>query len=75
MLKTGHQGLVQVLAEFFSRLLGGRQRPPSEWKLAKMRVIFKKGDPALYQNYRPIASCRSRPNSLAQFCATGGLRT
>ena len=30
-------------------------RPPHEWKKSKLVVLFKKGDPQLPENYRPIA--------------------
>ena len=55
MLKTGHAHLVCVIAEFFSQILNGALEPPEEWKLTKFRVLFKKGDPSLPKNYRPIA--------------------
>ena len=29
--------------------------PPSDWTVARLAIIFKKGDPALPKNYRPIS--------------------
>ena len=40
---------------FFTQIICGKLEPPEEWKRTKLRVLFKKGDPALPQNYRPIA--------------------
>ena len=55
MLKTGHDGLVALIADFFTQILQGTLLPPDEWKVTKLRVLFKKGDPTLPKNYRPIA--------------------
>ena len=55
MLKTGHRGLVDVLASFFTDILNGEKLPPETWRVTKLKVIFKKGDPELPKNYRPIS--------------------
>ena len=44
MLKTGHDGLLQVLARYFTDILAGRLDPPEELKLVQLFVNFKKGD-------------------------------
>ena len=31
------------------------QAPPENWKVVKLKVIFKKGDATLPKNYRPIS--------------------
>jgi Reverse transcriptase (RNA-dependent DNA polymerase). len=54
MLQTEHWPLLQVIADFFSDLLSGAMETPSNWRLSKLKVIFKKGRPDLPQNYRPI---------------------
>ena len=55
MLKTGHADLVKAIAEFFTEIVNGTMPPPKEWKITKLRVLFKKGDPTMPKNYRPIA--------------------
>ena len=55
MLKTGHRGVVEAFAELFDGILGGHLQTPDSWRNAKLKVIFKKGDPELPQNYRPIS--------------------
>jgi hypothetical protein len=55
MLKTGHAKLVSSIAAFFSYLLQGSLEPLVAWKVAEIKVLFKKGDPSLPCNYRPIA--------------------
>eukprot|EP00959_Pyramimonas_sp_CCMP1952_P044114 922089-Pyramimonas_sp.AAC.1 len=55
MMKTDHPGLVKTISSFFTDILQGSLLPPAEWRRMKFRVIFKKGDPAMPQNYRPIA--------------------
>jgi hypothetical protein len=55
MLKTGHGGLLEVLALFFSDILNGLLEPPETWKVTKLKLIFKKGDPEFPKNYRPIS--------------------
>ena len=55
MLKDGSRCLLQAVVDMFNDVLAFRQQPPTEWKLTKLVVIFKKGDPSLPSNYRPIA--------------------
>ena len=55
ILKTGHSGLLECWARFFSYILNGVCAPPSSWKTTKMKLIFKKGCPELPKNYRPIS--------------------
>ena len=55
MLKTGHQGLIETLTAFFDDILQGSLQPPDSWRTSKLKLIIKKGDPELLQNYRPIS--------------------
>ena len=55
MLKTAHQGLIEVLVLFFNDILQEVLDTPDSWKKVKVKVIFKKGDPELPKNYRPIS--------------------
>ena len=55
MLQTGHSGLLEIIAEFFTDILAGKLEPPVDWKVARLSVIFKKGDAKEPSNYRPIS--------------------
>ena len=55
MLKTGHQGLINVIAATFTDILHGKQDVPEVWCKSRLVVLFKKGDATLPKNYRPIA--------------------
>ena len=46
---------VEVLAKFFTEIINGDRVPPEKWKVTKLQVLFKKGDPELPKNYRPIS--------------------
>ena len=55
MLKTCHAGLTESIAAFSTELQQGSLQPPAEWKLTKLKLLFKKNDPRLPENYRPIS--------------------
>ena len=55
MVKTKHEGLTEVLVEFFDSILKNSIESPDSWRSTKMKVIFKKGDVQLPKNYRPIS--------------------
>ena len=55
MLKTNHQGLLQVIALVFTDILHGRSETPASWNESRLVVLYKKGDASLPKNYRPIA--------------------
>jgi hypothetical protein len=44
IMKTDHQGLLEVLALFFTEILNNRLDPPESWKVTKLKLIFKNGD-------------------------------
>ena len=54
MFKVGGQLLKEVLADVFTCILVNGDEPPESWRRNGLRVIFKKGDPKLPGNYRPI---------------------
>jgi hypothetical protein len=55
MLKDGPDTLLQAILEVFNDVLAFREEPPKIWRQTRLTVIFKKGDPQLPGNYRPIA--------------------
>ena len=54
MLKVDCELLRDIILEVFNDTLSGHELPPS-WRTSKLIVLFKKGDPTLPGNYRPIA--------------------
>ncbi len=55
MLKDGGDDLLECILDMFNDLLGPDSEPSKTWKETKLVVIFKKGDPRMAANYRPIA--------------------
>ena len=55
MIKNGGERLLEVLANFFNELLVQGHDPPKDWLMTRLRVLFKKGDAASLENYRPVA--------------------
>ena len=45
----------EFILELFNSWFSGEQKVPSEAQLAKVILIHKKGNPALFENYRPIS--------------------
>ena len=54
MLKAAGRGLHEVLADLFNEVLEGPS-VQEEWRKTWLQVLFKKGDPQLLENYRPIS--------------------
>ena len=54
MLKTGHRPLLQLIARLFTDILCHEMEAPSAWKLSRLKLLFKSGDPLEPKNYRPI---------------------
>ena len=55
MLKCGSERLQSAILDLFNDVLDPNKPPLATWKQTKLIVIFKKGDPTLPSNYRPIA--------------------
>ena len=53
-LNKGSELLLQMIAEIFTAILNQRAMVPDYWKASSIRVIFKKGDERLPENYQPI---------------------
>jgi hypothetical protein len=47
--------LHDLILEVFNDVLKPGSEPPAEWRSSRLVVLFKKGDPTLTSNYRPIA--------------------
>ena len=54
MLQAGGTALREAIAELFTDVLNGEEDPAS-WRETRLKVLYKKGDPKLPENYRPIA--------------------
>ena len=46
--------LVKTIADIFTSILKPGESIPPAWKSSSIRVLFKKGDPRLPENYRPV---------------------
>jgi len=55
MLMVDCPALLDIILEVFNDVLRPAGEVPSTWRSSRLVVIFKKGDPALPSNYRPIA--------------------
>ena len=55
MLKNGRMALHETLLGLFNDILVAGAAPPETWRKTKLKVLFKKGDPKMPKNYRPIA--------------------
>ena len=54
-LKDGGEALVTMLASVFTDIRSPTADVLEYWKQMRLNVLFKKGDPQLPENYRPIA--------------------
>ena len=54
MLQAGSDVLLEVVAKTFNDVLHNSVMTPESWKLSIIKVLYKKGDPKLSDNYRPI---------------------
>ena len=53
-LKALNQALTPALTEFYNAILEF-ETTPSQWELAEIRILHKKGEKSLISNYRPIS--------------------
>eukprot|EP00973_Karenia_brevis_P072582 10082551-Karenia_brevis.AAC.1 len=54
MLLHGSDALLGMISDLFNAILQPNALPPSAWRETMIKVIFKKGDVKLPENYRPI---------------------
>ena len=54
LLDEASDELIQAIADIFSAILRPGEAIPAAWKSSSIRVLFKKGNPKLPENYRPI---------------------
>eukprot|EP00973_Karenia_brevis_P015102 2063983-Karenia_brevis.AAC.1 len=50
----GSSNLIEHIAELFTRVMSGHGDLPTSWAESYITVLFKKGDPKMPGNYRPI---------------------
>ena len=55
LFKNGGDVLMQSIAQISTDILKPHADVPAYWKETRLKVILKKGDPQLPDNYRPIA--------------------
>jgi hypothetical protein len=55
LLQCSGDGMLSLIANVFTDILSAETPVPKEWKETRLKVLFKKGEPMLPDNYRPIA--------------------
>ena len=55
LLLDGTKTLRGMILDVLNDIIALQAYPPAAWKSARLSVIFKKGDPTLPDNYRPIS--------------------
>ena len=55
LLKDASPEFLQLVPALFNDVLYSHAPPPDAWRKTRLTVIFKKGDPEIVSNYRPIA--------------------
>ena len=54
LLCEGSETLIETIADMFTSILQPGATLPPSWKSSSIRVLFKKGDPKIPGNYRPV---------------------
>ena len=54
LLSEGSEKLFELLADIFTAILKPGAQVPRYWASSSIRVLFKKGDPKMPENYRPV---------------------
>eukprot|EP00973_Karenia_brevis_P080777 11207229-Karenia_brevis.AAC.1 len=54
LLRESSNMMLQLVADIFTAVLQPNTAIPDYWKASSIRVLFKKGDKRLPENYRPI---------------------
>ena len=55
LLKCSSDYFLEAVAEMFTDILQPEAAIPADWKMTRLKVLFKKGDSQLAGNYRPIS--------------------
>ena len=55
LLKHSGDDFLEIVAQVFTDILDPASDIPEYWKQTRLKVLFKKGDPQLPDNYRPIS--------------------
>ena len=55
MMQVDCDALQRMILDLFNDVLVSGRPPPDDWRSSQLVVVFKKGDPKMPANYRPIA--------------------
>ena len=55
LMCEGSDTLIEAIADMFTEILKPKAELPRSWRSSSIRVLFKKGDPKLPANYRPVS--------------------
>ena len=58
-LKDGPEELLEIIHQAINSLLTKTTKVPADWKGGMIRLLYKKGDPFLCKNYRPVVLLRA----------------
>ena len=59
LLKESSDHFLELIATIFTDVLDPNAEVPAAWQETQIKVLFKKGEPTLPENYRPIAIIRA----------------
>ena len=55
LLQEAGERMLELVADLFTDILKGRVAVAGYWKETRLKVLFKKGDAEMPENYRPIS--------------------
>ena len=55
LLKSSSEDMLRIIAKLFTAIMKPESEIPEYWKKSTIRVLFKKGDCKMPDNYRPIS--------------------
>jgi hypothetical protein len=58
ILQEASEQLLQTTVEVFNEIFQQDQKAPAAWRKSCIKVLFKKGDAKMPENYRPITLLR-----------------
>ena len=64
LLKSGHEGLLALIASVFADILAGKAEVPETWCVSRMVVLFKKVEAMPPKNYSAISIVSSSMQAL-----------